>query len=84
MSRYLLPDYENDPTLVDEFITPEVLAKALTMEEREDLLDNKWLALMELSPDVKFYYCMIYHQKPSEFVYPTFSKVVLPYSHVYR
>lgn len=80
---YLMPDCENDTKIVDEFLTSDVLALASTMPERNDLIDTKWLALMKLSPNVKFYYAMAYYDGAiNELVYSTFPKIYLPYSHV--
>lgn len=80
---YLMPDCENDTKIVDEFLTSNVLALASTMPERNDLIDTKWLALMKLSKDVKFYYATAYYDGAiNELVYSTFPKIYLPYSHV--
>ena len=80
---YLMPDCENDPKTMNEFFTPHVLALASTMPERNDLIDTKWLALMKLASDVKFYYAMAHYDGPTnELVYSTFPKIYLPYSHV--
>lgn len=76
----LLPDFENDPNIVDEFVTPDVLALASNMPDRGDLIDNKWIALLQ-SPDVNFYYCRE-HYSNLEFVDGEFDKLALPYSHI--
>jgi hypothetical protein len=77
----LLPEPENDLNIISEFMTPNILTFASQMADREDFVDNKWIALMQVSRDLKFYYCRE-HYSNLEFVDSEFDKLVLPYTHV--